>query len=430
MHTSPLDQPGQGDAGGMNVYVSRLCRALVRDGHDVEVFVLDTGRTAREPETLTETDRGVRVHLVAVPGAAGARKERLPELVAPFARACAALVRAGEVPAPDVVHAHYWLSGAAAREILRDLGSTAPLVLTLHTSARSKDLHAGPGEAPEPAHRAEAEAALVAGAQALVVNTEAEAAEMVELYAADPRRVHVIPPGVDTAVFRPAPGEPEVLPPTPERPFRLLFAGRPQPLKGPDLLLRALALARRTVPTVLQIRGTGSPEYLASLHELADELGVAQAVDWVPAGPAEELAEAFRASDAVACPSSSETFGLVALEAQACGVPVLGSEATGLVLALDRGRSGVLVPERTPAAWAAAIAELAADPERRRALAAAGPKHARTLTWDRAADATAALYRALLDRRPHDRVPRGQEPTPGSALPDAATTPGGPSRDR
>lgn len=431
MHTSPLAQPGQGDAGGMNVYVSRLSAALARSGVRVEAFTLvrtppnGTGAGADGHSATKSSLRpwgavrsvspapGVRVHEVWLPTARGATKTDLPDFVEPFAAACADLIRSTgptgpAIPGPDLVHAHYWLSGLAGLALRRELarrGSPreqagtfrAPLVLTLHTSARGKNQLAGPGEAPEPESRARAEERLVREAEALVVNTEQEAQEMVRLYGADPHRMHVIPPGVDTAVFRPTPER------TAREGFRVLFAGRPQPLKGPEILLRAAALARAEVPGLrVQIRGTASEDYLDSLHRLARELDLDHAVEFHRAGTPDVLAQAMRESDAVACPSSSETFGLVALESQACGTPVAASDVGGLRAALDQGRSGILVPERTPEAWSRALVRLAGDPDLRHRLRERGLAHARSLTWDAAARRTLDAYHSLVPSIPVD----------------------------
>lgn len=421
MHTSPLAQPGDGDAGGMNVYVAHLCAALARAGHRVEVFTLDTSPDAASapPVRTASPTPGLQVHTLALPEAAGASKAELARLTGAFGRACARVAQ--RLPAPDALHAHYWLSGQAAVTLRERLGRTAerlPLVLTLHTAARIKDRHAGAGEPREPRERAAAEEVLLRAAQAVIANTDTEARELAQLYGADPRRLHTVPPGVDAEVFHPGPEHPAAQefgaresgardPAPSERdaagapaPFRILFAGRPQPLKGPEILIRALPGLIRRVPGVqLEIRGSASPQYLARLRELAREEAVDQRCRFTPASPAPRLADAMRAAEVVACPSSSETFGLVALEAQACGTPVAASDVGGLRTALDDGRAGLLVPERTPQAWAQALALLAEDPELRARLRTRGLAHARTLTWDDAARRTAAVYRCVVSAR-------------------------------
>ncbi|MEU6857014.1 glycosyltransferase [Rothia kristinae] len=431
MHTSPLAQPGDGDAGGMNVYIAHLCAALARAGHRVEVFTLDTSPDAASaPSVRTASPApGLRVHTLALPAAAGAGKADLARLTGAFGRACAEVAQ--RLPAPDALHAHYWLSGQAALSLREQLGRTAerlPLVLTLHTTARIKNRHAGAGEPPEPQERAAAEEELLRATQAVIANTDTEARELVQLYGADPRRLHTVPPGVDAAVFHPDPERPTSPAPASQEPgsqtlaspesapedaapsaretsedpapFRILFAGRPQPLKGPEILIRALPELIRRVPEArLEIRGSASPQYLTRLRALARDEGVLARCRFTPACPAPQLASAMRAADVVACPSSSETFGLVALEAQACGTPVAASDVGGLRTALEDGRAGLLVPERTPRAWARSLALLAEDPALRARLRARGLAHARTLTWDDAARRTAAVYAAVVGAR-------------------------------
>ena len=406
MHTSPLAQPGHGDAGGMNVYIGQLSRALARAGVRVEAFTLLTSPPDEADPGLpaarsTGVSPGYTVPELYLPEAAGADKEAMAELTGAFGRACAERVRDEGLPAPDVIHAHYWLSGRAAESYREALGRPReeagapggiPLVAVLHTSALVKNLSAGPAEPLEPEARVRGEREVVRSAAALIVNTEAEAAQMASLYGADPARTRVVPPGVDAAVFRPGPPRPA------DGRFRVLFAGRPQPLKGPEILLRAVALARPEVPGIeLEIRGTAGERYLAELAALARELEIDDVVRFYPATTSADLAEAFRRADAVACPSSSETFGLVALEAQACGAVVLGSDVTGLRAALDGGRAGLLVPRREPAAWGRALADVAADPALRKRLSAAAVTHAHGLTWDDAARRTVRVYEDLLN---------------------------------
>ncbi|WP_152978072.1 glycosyltransferase [Curtobacterium sp. S6] len=401
MHTSPLARPGEGNAGGLNVYVSHLSQALARSGYSVHAFTLATdirdvprhhGDPDRADAGRTPVVPGYTVHTIYVPEARDATKEDLADLPDRFGRACARYA-ADQGLSPDVLHAHYWLSGEAARSYRRALGSGAPLVLTLHTTGEAKNLQSGDGETPEPQRRIDAERALLSTAEATVVNTSDERDQMRSLYGAPEQNLHIIPPGVDISTFHPATapraeGNDE---------FRVVFAGRPQPLKGPEILIDAVALAAADVPDIrLDIRGTAAPEYLDGLKARTRERGISDRCRFLPASGRSELAEAFRAADAVACPSSSETFGLVALEAQACGVPVLASDVSGLRAALDDGAAGLLVPQRTPEAWSRALAELAGDPEARERLSRAGIAHARTLDWDHAAHATAALYDHLI----------------------------------
>ncbi|WP_305778372.1 MULTISPECIES: glycosyltransferase [unclassified Kocuria] len=412
MHTSPVDQPGSGDAGGLNVYVWHLARALAQAGWRVDMATLDRDPVHDAGVRATTVANGVRLLTVALTGAAQTPKSGLPGFAPQFGRALAAHYdREGDFPA--VLHAHYWLSGvaaleAAAVEVTR--GVDVPVVLTLHTSAAAKNLRAGPDESPEPREREDAERDAVARACRTIVNTPAEREQVVELYGARPERVVVIPPGVDTTVFHPGAARP-VLGPSdrdsdldadreatdPARPFTVLCAGRVQPLKGQQVLVRALGLLRREhqeTPVRLVLAGVGAPEFLDRLHELAAEEGVTDAVQFLGSLPRPELAGLMGAVDAVAVPSSSETFGLVAVEAQACGTPVMATDVDGLRYAVRDGKTGWLVPGRDPAEWAKAMHRAASQPERWRAMSPAAQARAQELTWDDVAAAHARTYLA------------------------------------
>lgn len=403
MHTSPVDQPGSGDAGGMNVYVLHLARSLSQRGWDVDMATLDRDPLHPAGITVAPLSNGLRLLSVALPGAASAPKEQLPEFAVEFGRALATFYDDDD-DAPLLVHAHYWLSGVAAREICEAL--KIPQMLTLHTSAAVKNLRAGPGENPEPASRELAERELVASSCTLVVNTPAEADHMVELYGASRDRIRVIPPGVDPEIFYPRAqtasaddsGEPSVtsiasIAPSSSaraagRPFTVLCAGRMQPLKGPQILVAAMGLLRHEHPDCairLILAGVGSPDFLAALHRLVAEYDVADVIEFQGSMPSSELAELMRSVDAVAMPSSSETFGLVALEAQACGTPVLATDVDGLRYAVQDHRTGWLVPGRTPELWAEALYRAASNPEHWRAMSRAAAERARELTWDHVA---------------------------------------------
>lgn len=386
MHTSPMDQPGSGDAGGMNVYVLHLARSLARRGWRVDLATLQRDPGA-EGIAVTQLEPGLRLLSVAVPGAARASKAQLVDFTSGFG---AALRVFYDDAAPDLVHAHYWLSGVAARELCA--ARSLPLVLTLHTTAAVKNLRAGEGENPEPRHREDAERDLIRDACVTVVNTPAEADQMVELYGADPARLRVIPPGVDPAVFHPLSRSTAK---SPNGPFTVLCAGRLQPLKGPQILVEALGLLRQHHPEAvirLVLAGTGAPEFLDSLRRRVEALGIEDAVEFHGSMPSSELAGLMRRADAVAMPSSSETFGLVALEAQACGTPVLATDVDGLRFAVTDGETGRLVLGRTPELWARALERAASNPEQWRAMGAAAAERTRDVTWDAVAHRHATVY--------------------------------------
>ncbi|MDO4898092.1 MAG: glycosyltransferase [Rothia sp. (in: high G+C Gram-positive bacteria)] len=387
MHTSPLAQPGTGDAGGMNVYIDRSLRALLKlyPQLSVEVFTLNTAcKGSRSTERIS--DRAI-VHSIYLPEADCAAKEDLPALVPAFAAA----IKQESVRRPDVVHAHYWLSGLAALEY----ATNVPLVQTMHTTAAAKNARLGAGEKPEPQVRLTGEQKIIDELASMVVNTDFEANQMVQFYGADPERLAVIAPGVETGIFAPRLAEPAPNAGSATR-AHLVFAGRPQPLKGPHILVEALGLLPGDLEVSLDIIGHSGTGYEAQLLARATQLGLGHKVHLLPSMKPRQLASAFRQADIVACPSSSETFGLVALEAQAAGTPVLATKADGLLSAVEDGATGVLVEPRTPAAWAAALEKLIRDPVARARMGAAGTARAQHMRWDDTAHRLFELYSSLI----------------------------------
>jgi len=399
VHTSPLEQPGTGDAGGMNVYVVETARRLARRGVDVEVF---TRATSSQQPRVVEMEPGVLVRHVPAGPFEGLSKEDLPGQLCAFA---AGVLRAEASRLPgwyDVVHSHYWLSGQVGW--LAAERWQVPLVHTMHTMARVKNLSLADGDTAEPAGREIGEAQVVEAADRLVANTEEERDQLVALYGADRERVAVVPPGVDLDRFTPVPqagrrAARESLGIAPDANL-LLFVGRIQPLKAPDVLVRATArlLDRRpdlrpslVVAVVGGPSGSGlrEPE---SLARLVAELGLGDVVRFAPPAAADRLVDWYRAADLVAVPSYSESFGLVALEAQACGTPVVAAAVGGLRETVADGVSGVLVPDHEPGMWADAVASLLDDAPRRRRLSAGAVRHAARYGWDATVDGLLEVY--------------------------------------
>lgn len=369
----------------MNVYIERSLAALleVNQHLTVEVFTLATDRQQAGQVRYHERATVTALYL---PEAEGARKEDLPELVPGFAMA----VRALAARPPQLIHSHYWLSGLAALAAYPQV----PLVHTMHTTAAAKNARLGEGERPEPEVRVRGEQALVRRAAALVVNTEHEAAQMRDFYGAEDRKLVVVTPGADAQVFHPLAGVSPAHAGSSDT-ADLFFAGRLQPLKGPHLLVEALALLPSDLDVSLTISGASSDGYAQRLLDRADELGLAERVRRVDPYPPSELAQAFRQADIVAVPSSSETFGLVALEASACGAPVLASKVDGLADAVADGVTGILVAERSAEAWARAIEGLVRAPETRLSLGRAGAQRAQSFTWQATASHFLDLYTRL-----------------------------------
>ena len=394
VHTSPLAQPGIGDAGGMNVYVLQSALHLARRGVEVEIF---TRATASTDPPIVRVAPGVLVRNVVAGPFEGLDKYDLPTQLCAFAAAVLRAEAAHEPGYYDIVHSHYWLSGQVGW-LARDRWSV-PLVHTAHTLAAVKNAALAEGDTPEPPLRTVGEQQVVDEADRLIVNTEDEAAQLVSLHHADPARIDVAHPGVDLDVFRPGdrnaaraklglPADAELV----------AFVGRIQPLKGPDVLLRAAA----KLPHVhVVVAGGPSGTGLAApdgLVRLADELGISARVTFLPPQSREDLARLFRAVDLVAVPSYSESFGLVALEAQACGTPVVAAAVGGLPVAVRDGVSGTLVAGHDVDRWAQAIDEMLrlgggprAWPMRRAAV-----EHAATFSWDNTVDALLASYRRAI----------------------------------
>jgi D-inositol-3-phosphate glycosyltransferase len=404
LHTSPLDQPGTGDAGGMNVYVLELSKRLARQGIEVDIF---TRATSSSLAPVVEACDGVQVHHIHAGPFEGLTKVELPGQLCVFAREVLRAEAAHPVGHYDAVHSHYWLSGQVGA-LARDRWGV-PLVHSMHTMAKVKNDALAAGDTPEPAARIIGEEQVVEAADMLVANTDLEAKQLINLYDADPSRVEVVHPGVDLAVFRPhdkATVRAELgLPPDAAV---LLFAGRIQPLKAPDVLLRAVAellaqtpslRSRLVVPVVGGPSGTGL-EHPESLAQLSSELGLDDVVRFVPPVAQDELARWCAAATLVAVPSYNESFGLVAAEAQATGTPVVAAAVGGLTTVVRDGHSGLLVDGHEPRAWADALRRVVEDDALRLRLQAGALEQARQFSWERTADRMLEVYeRARADLR-------------------------------
>jgi D-inositol-3-phosphate glycosyltransferase len=390
LHTSPLVQPGAGDSGGMNVYVRELVSSLAQAGVRCSVY---TRRWAEGLPAEVAVEPGFRV--VHVPaGDPGLAKEHLPEVLDEFTEGVLADVRAlGDV---DAIHANYWLSGVAGHELKHRLD--VPLVSTFHTLARVK---AETGD-PEPERRIRAEADVIACSDAITASCPAEAEQLVRLYGADPQRIELVPPGVIHAFFSPGDrdGARRALDLDLTAPV-LLFVGRIQPLKGLDVAIRTLAELRRDDAVLVVVGGDSGVDGPAE-HEkallLADELGVAHRIRWVPPQPHHALSTFYRAADVCIVPSRSESFGLVALEAGACATPVVAANVGGLATLVDHGVTGYLVDGRQPEPYAALIDGLLADPVRAAAMGAAAAQRAQSFRWSTTAARLRRLYADLTVR--------------------------------
>jgi D-inositol-3-phosphate glycosyltransferase len=391
VHTSPLDPPGSGDAGGMNVYVVETARRMSARGAEVEIF---TRATSSEHPPVVELAPGVLVrHVIAGPFE-GLAKDDLPAQLCAFT---AGVLRTEAFHDPgwyDVVHSHYWLSGQVGW-LVRDRWGV-PLVHSAHTLAKVKNTLLAEGECPEPRARVIGEEQVVAEADRLVASTGDEADQLVRLYGADPAGVRTIAPGVDLDAFTPGSQAAARRRLGLREDARvLLFVGRIQPLKAPDILLRAAARLRDDVPLQVAVLGGPSGSGLATpswLIDLVRDLGLGDTVSFVPPSDRATVADHYRAADLTVVPSYTESFGLVALESQACGTPVVAADVGGLSTAVDDGRSGVLVDGHDPDQWAKVIGELLANRGELDSLAARTRAHAERFSWDRTTDALLDTY--------------------------------------
>lgn len=386
VHTSPLHQAGTGDGGGLNVYVRETAERLAARGVRVDVFTRDVGEG--DPVEVSE---GFTVHPVVAGPRAPVAKHRLPNHLCEF---YLNLLRHPTIGTHDVVHAHYWLSGWVARRVAAR--ERLPFVQTFHTLAALKNDARSPGEAPEPPLRLAAEQRISEAADRIAVLTCGEARHLHRRFGVPGSRLDVVPAGVDLERFSPGEGAPDEFP---EGGPRLLFVGRLQRLKGPDVALRTLAVVRRTHPdAVLLVVGGPSGEEdartdHADLLELARSLGVADAVRVVPARPQTELAALYRAADVMLVPSRSETFGLVALEAQACGTPVVAADVGGLRAVVNGG--GTLVPGHDPEDHGRAVLRYLDDAGTSATAGERGLATARRATWDHTVDRLLEVYADL-----------------------------------
>jgi D-inositol-3-phosphate glycosyltransferase len=400
VHTCPLATLGGKETGGMNVYVRDLSRELDRRGIAVDVFTRSQNPAIRRVSTRLGP-HGRVIHVPAGPEVPVAKlqiADYLPQFVSgilDFARR--------EGLAYDAIHSHYWLSGLAARD-LRDAWDI-PIVHMFHTLAHMKNSVASSPQEWESQERIEGEAVVMALADRLVAATPMERAQMVWLYGADAAKISVIPPGVDLNLFQP-------IPPTQARQMLnlpaeghiVLYAGRIEPLKGIDTLLRAMALVTPDVPcwqeelSVIIIGGApgaGMDQVnaeLARLQHLRAELGIEELVTFQGARDQDTLVYYYSAADLVVIPSHYESFGMVALEAMACGTPVVASKVGGLAYSIQDGHTGFLVPDRNPKELADKIRLLICDGDLREKLGQQAAHWAGHYGWPAIADRIVALY--------------------------------------
>ncbi|WP_225848051.1 D-inositol-3-phosphate glycosyltransferase [Streptomyces sp. HPF1205] len=413
VHTSPLHQPGTGDAGGMNVYVVELAKRLAEQNVEVEIF---TRATTGGLPCSVELAPGVLVRHVDAGPYEGLAKEELPGQLCAFTHGVMQAWARHRPGHYDLVHSHYWLSGHVGWLAAQRWG--VPLVHAMHTMAKVKNASLAEGDCPEPPARVIGETQIVSAADRLIANTAEEARDLVRYYEAAPGKVSVVHPGVNLDLFRPGSGRAAArarlgLPHDAVIP---LFAGRIQPLKAPDVLVRAVAVLLEQMPSlrdrlVVPVVGGPSGSGLAkpeALHKLAARLGVSDVVRFQPPVDQIRLADWYRAATVLVMPSHSESFGLAAIEAQACGTPVVAAAVGGLPVAVRDGHTGFLVPGHDPRAYAEVLRRFVDHPHLVDRLGAAAARHARDFGWDAAAADTAGVYaEAVHDHRRRLRSAHG-----------------------
>ena len=390
LHTSPLAQPGAGDGGGMNVYVRSLASALARAGLACDVWT--RAEHPDQPEVVVVEPSFRVLHVPAGPRAP-LPKEALPALVDEFTAAMLARVQTCGRDY-DALHGNYWLSGQVAHRLKHEL--SLPMLATFHTLARVT----GPDAGDEGANRAAGEEETIRCADLILASTTTEAAQLQHLYGADPERVEVLPPGVDHRLFSPgdrAPARARLGHPGDRV---MLFVGRVQPLKGLELAVECLAEAAGDA--VLWVvggpSGADGPAELDRAKARAGDLGVAERVLFLPPVPHHRLVDYYRAADVVVVPSRSESFGLVALEAAACGTPVVASAVGGLPAIVEDGVTGFLVEGRDPLDWGTPVSLLLDDPELAQAMGARAAVASGRWSWSMTAARLRRLCADLVER--------------------------------
>jgi D-inositol-3-phosphate glycosyltransferase len=393
----------------MNVYVLSVARRLARQGIAVDIYTRCHGQGGPQVEEIAD---GTRLVNVQAGPCAPVPKNDLPGLLPQFLEGVLQYARAEDPTAHrhspyDVVHSHYWLSGWVGNRAKEIWG--VPLVASFHTLGRVKNSVLPAGDRPEPPARLAGERGVIASADRILAPTPIEADLLVDLYGADRERIRVVPPGVDASLFAPRPKDEARARLHLANARLLLFVGRLQPFKGPEVSIRALAEVVARGPglagdVVLAVVGgsTGRDfrhDQATALMELAADIGVSDRVIFFPPQPHDRLADFYSAAEVVLVPSRSESFGLVALEAEACGTPVIAAAAGGLRYVVLDGQSGFLVEGHDPKAYADRILQILSDPALAARLSRGALRQASRFSWDATAADIRGVYRELLDGR-------------------------------
>lgn len=399
MHTSPMLQPGSGNAGGMNVYVNEL--ACTMAGRGIEAVVFTRRTDPGQPASIEVRDGYRVVHVDAGPPEPLSTEELIPH-VAQFGEGVVAETAGGRF---DIVHSHYWLSGWAG--VLVKEAHGIPLANSFHTLGRVKDASRRGDDAPSSIARLRAEEGVIARSDCVVASTPYEFDDLIDHYEASPERLCVSEPGIDHSLFNPGRrNEARRKIGIGDEPL-ILYVGRIAPLKGIDIAIDMLSHIPSTVaagigPPVLMI--VGGPSGANGGHEVerlraqAQTNGAVDRVRFVPPQPHDELVHFYRAADVLVMPSRSESFGLVAAEAQASGLPVVASRVGGLPYVISSSVSGLLVGDQDPSSFAASITAILDHSDFRRQLSRGAVEFARRFSWPATADRLTDLYAGIAAR--------------------------------
>jgi D-inositol-3-phosphate glycosyltransferase len=396
-HTCPLAALGGKDTGGMNVYVRELTRSLGSAGIRVDVFT--RSQDEHVPHVIHDLGNGNRIIHIPAGSESPLPRDQLSQYVPTFTEEIRRFA-AGQSLSYDLIHSHYWLSGLAGLSLQREWD--VPLVHMFHTLGEMKTRLGGTVEDPV---RSQAEHSILAGASRIIAATPAERMQLQWLYGADLRKVVVIPPGVDLEMFHPHPAaEARAQVGLPKDAQMVLFVGRIERLKGLETLLRAAALLQGrgflspSCPCVMVIGGDpdNPQEEMQHLRELRDSLAVANVVTFLGKRPQTELPMYYSAAQTVVMPSQYESFGMVALEAMACGTPVVASGVGGLLYLVRDGRTGYHIPDSDPQALADKLQKLLSDERLRQEMGRHAANVARGYSWERITDQMMTLYESVL----------------------------------
>ena len=401
-HTCPLATLGGKDTGGMNVYVRELTRQLGRMGVHVDVFT--RSQDEHVPHVLHDLGYGNRVIHVPAGPEDPIQKYELSQHIPQYIEGIKQFASKKNNDY-DLIHSHYWMSGLAAEELGNDWG--IPIVHMFHTLGEMKNRVALTDDDRVSDFRIESESRIIGRVDRIIAATQAEQAQLQFLYQAKKRKISIIPPGVDTTRFYPIPADEarEFIGVDKSR-YIVLFVGRIEPLKGLETLIRAISFkkASQLEDITLVVIG-GDPNVsqekmskeMAKIQKLSDELSMGRTVVFLGKQAQDTLPYYYSAADVLVVPSHYESFGMVALEAMACGTPVIASEVGGLAYLVKDGETGYHVPDQDPDALCEKLMDIFDDPDHTRKMGLHAVEYARDYAWTEIAPQIMGVYKSLVE---------------------------------